>query len=77
MVVDADLALQTGSGFLFAEPTGEALLGALERALAASMLPLYPLWVQRMMRRDNSWERAARRYAHLYRARVPAASDTP
>ena len=34
-IVDCDAKLETGTGFLFEEPTADALLGAVERAIAA------------------------------------------
>jgi starch synthase len=75
-VVDADAALETGTGFLFDRPEQAALVGAVERALAGMSLP--EAWVRlrrRVMRLDLSWDRPARRYAQLYRRAVePAAS---
>ncbi|HWL86868.1 MAG TPA: glycogen synthase GlgA [Polyangiaceae bacterium] len=71
-VVDCDAALETGTGFIFEEPTGEALLGALERALAARESAAWPRLVRRVMRLDRGWERPARRYEQVYRALVPA-----
>jgi starch synthase len=71
-VVDCDAKLETGTGFLFSEPTGDALLGATERALAARTLPRWPGLVRRVMRLDRGWEGPARRYEQLYRASRPA-----
>jgi starch synthase len=74
-VVDANavtLAEGSATGFLFAEGTPAALLGALDRAIA-----LYrdrASWQQMMrqaMTRDFSWDSAARRYLALYRELVP------
>jgi starch synthase len=56
-----------GTGFLFEEPTSEALLAALELALASYEDP--PPWRAlqlRAMAQDLSWDRAARRYIDLY-----------
>jgi len=72
-VVDCDAALETGTGFVFEEPTGEALLGAIERALAARELAAWPRLVRRIMRLDRGWERPARRYEQVYRALSPVA----
>jgi starch synthase len=67
-IVDCDAKLETGTGFLFGEATVEALLGAVERAIAARSLPSWPALVRRVMRLDRGWERAARRYEQLYRS---------
>jgi starch synthase len=66
-VVDCDAKLETGTGFLFTDPTPEALLGATERALAARTLARWPALVRRVMRLDRGWEGPARRYEQLYR----------
>jgi starch synthase len=67
-IVDCDAKLETGTGFLFEDETPEALLGAVERAIAARTLPKWPGLVRRAMRLDRSWDRPARRYEQLYRA---------
>jgi starch synthase len=67
-IVDADAKLETGTGFLFEEPTAEALTAAILRAVAARTLPSWPRLVRRMMRLDLGWERPARRYEQLYRS---------
>ena len=56
-IVDCDAKLETGTGFLFDEPTADALLGATERAIAARTLPRWPALVRRVMRLDRGWER--------------------
>jgi starch synthase len=75
-VVDANavtLADGSATGFAFGAETSDALLGAVQRATE-----LYgdPAAWQRVMRqamtRDFSWDAAAREYAALYRALVPA-----
>ena len=56
-----------GSGFLFAEPSSDALWGAIEQALACYRNP--PCWARIMragMDRDFSWAASARRYHALY-----------
>jgi len=75
-VVDCDASLETGTGFVFDEPSGEALLGAIERALAAREGEAWPRLVRRIMRLDRGWERPARRYEQVYRALSPAAAPT-
>jgi starch synthase len=66
------LAAGTASGFLFSPASGEALLGAVRRAVA-----LYPdrkAWLKLQksaMAKDFSWEHAARQYAGLYRRLAP------
>jgi starch synthase len=67
-IVDCDAKLETGTGFLFDEPTVEALLGAAERAIAARTLARWPALVRRVMRLDRGWDRPARRYEQLYRS---------
>lgn len=66
-IVDCDAKLETGTGFLFEETTPEALLGAIERALAARILPRWPALVRRVMRLDRGWDRPSRRYEQVYR----------
>ena len=66
-IVDCDAKLDTGTGFLFEEDSADALLGALERAIAARTLARWPGLVRRVMRLDHGWERPARRYEQLYR----------
>jgi starch synthase len=70
-IVDCDAKLETGTGFLFGEPTAEALLGAIERAVAARTLPRWPGLVRRVMRLDRGWDGPARRYEQLYRGLRP------
>ena len=70
-VVDCDTKLETGTGFLFEEATAEALLGALERAIAARTSTRWPALVRRVMRLDRGWERPARQYEQVYRSLLP------
>ncbi len=67
-VVDADAHGETGTGFLFDEPTAAGLTGAVSRAVAAMRVPSWAALRRRAMRLDLSWERPARRYARLYQA---------
>jgi starch synthase len=67
-VVDSDAKLETATGFLFEEPTPEALFGAVQRAIAAYATPRWPSLRRRVMRLDRGWERAARQYEQTYRA---------
>jgi starch synthase len=71
-IVDADAELQTGTGFLFDALDAEALLGALSRAFSAYGNPGFARLRRRVMRLDLAWDRAARRYAQVYRKLVPA-----
>jgi starch synthase len=74
-VVDADAALETGTGFLFDRLERSALVGAVERALASQAVEA--AWTRlrrRVMRLDLGWDRPARRYAQIYRRAVEAAS---
>lgn len=66
-IVDCDAALETGTGFLFVEPTAEALFGAFQRAIAAFQSPRWPALRRRVMRLDRGWERPARQYEQLYK----------
>lgn len=66
-VVDCDASLETGSGFLFADPTGDALASAVLRAVAARTQPAFARLVRRVMRLDRSWDGPARRYESVYR----------
>jgi starch synthase len=75
-IVDCDSQLETGTGFLFDEPTADALLAATQRAIAARMLPQWAALVRRSMRLDRGWERPARRYEQLYRS-VSSRSVSP
>jgi starch synthase len=69
------LAAGTGSGFVFDEPTSDALLAAIARAVHAWHTP--SLWrkIQRAgMAKDFSWNASARRYLGLYQSMlVPGA----
>jgi starch synthase len=67
-IVDCDTKLESGTGFLFDAPSADALLGAVERAVAARAQPRWPALVRRVMRVDRGWEGPARRYEQLYRS---------
>jgi starch synthase len=69
-IVDCDAALETGSGFLFDKPTATALVGGVQRALAAMTTPRWGALRRRVMRLDLGWDRPARRYASVYRAAI-------
>ena len=80
-IVDADAALETGTGFLFETPSVAALTGAVQRAVAAYSHPRWPSLRRRVMRLELGWDRPARRYAQLYRSLLaedtrPAGRDT-
>jgi starch synthase len=66
-LVDCDAELETGTGFLFEASETASLLGAATRAFSAYGSPAHTRLRRRVMRLDVSWERAARRYAQLYR----------
>jgi starch synthase len=70
-IVDADVELETGTGFLFDALDAEALLGALSRAFSAYGNPAFARLRRRVMRLDVAWDRPARRYAQLYRKLLP------
>jgi starch synthase len=67
VVVDADAELETGTGFTYADFSEESLLGVVRRALSAFVHPEFPALRRRLLRRDVSWDRAARRYVQVYR----------
>ncbi len=69
-LVDCDAELETGTGFVFDVASGQALLGAASRALAAYGSPGHARLRRRVMRVDVSWDRVARRYAQLYRKAI-------
>jgi len=60
--------IEVGTGFKFAEYTGQALLGAVRDALAAFSDPeLWGQMVRRGMRQDFSWKASAGAYSGLFR----------
>lgn len=66
-----DPTFYSGTGFLFQEPTGEALANAIHRAFEVYKQP--DLWQHIQfngMRMDFSWERSAREYLRLYETLV-------
>jgi len=68
VVVDLDAQLETGNGFVIADPTAPEVLAAVQRALAAyARRPAFDDLRKRVMQQDLSWERSARRYEHLYK----------
>ncbi len=70
-IVDADVELETGTGFLFDALDAEALLSALSRAFSAYGNPAFARLRRRVMRLDVAWDRPARRYVQLYRKLLP------
>ncbi len=67
-IVDCDPKLRTGTGFLFDEATGEGLLGAVRRALAAfAREQAFDAARRRVMTIDHSWERGARLYERTFK----------
>lgn len=67
-IVDCDAKLETGTGFLFDEPTTDALYSAVQRALAAYTSTRWGALRRRVMRLDRGWERAARQYEQAYKS---------
>ncbi len=66
-LVDCDAKLETGGAFLFDEPSKEAFIGAVSRAVTAWGLPEFERLRRRTMRKDLGWERPTRRMLQLYR----------
>ncbi len=73
VVVDCDAGLETGSGFLLEGDDAAALHGAVGRALAAYRGAGFAALRRRVMRRDSSWDRPARRTLQIYRQAMVAA----
>lgn len=73
-IVDVDAELNTGTGILYDTLDAEALLAAVQRALAVVTSPKQGAFVSRIMRRDLGWDRPARRYLHVYRQALAAKS---
>ncbi len=66
-VIDADEFPDRGTGFLFDDPTPQALLSCIERALEAFRdKKRWEKIMLRGMRQDFSWEASARKYIELY-----------
>jgi starch synthase len=62
-----------GTGFVFEEASGEALLAAVNEALGVfANRPAWQQLVQNAMRQDFSWERSASRYVERYRQLLAA-----
>jgi starch synthase len=67
VVCDHDSEAGTGNGFLFTEPTGDHLVGALERAIDAYGRPHgWQRLTRAAMAFDGSWERTAQGYEEIY-----------
>jgi starch synthase len=71
-IVNCDPDLKTGTGFLAAGTDADALLAALEAAVAATATADWWRLRRRVMRQDLGWERPARRYLQLYRIAATA-----
>ena len=70
-VIDADRSQKRGVGFTFTAYTARALIGALDRALAAYADPDRWQAVQRRgMAADFSWSASAQQYVDLYRRAI-------
>jgi starch synthase len=76
-VVDCDAELLTGTGFVFEEPTGDGLYGAIARALTAyQRTQAFSKLKRRVMRGDWSWDRSARRYQTVYESLLPEQAES-
>lgn len=69
-IVDCDSKLETGTGFLFDEPTADLLYATVQRAIAAFETDRWPSLRRRVMRLDRGWERAGRQYEQAYKSLV-------
>ncbi len=66
-IIDVDVDPDNGTGFLFDAYTGEAMLAALDRAIARFQRKrAWTKIVKTGMRQDFSWDRSAEQYASLY-----------
>lgn len=72
-VVDCDAQLRSGDGFSFEEGTPEALLGAIQRAIAGFALGTpFRATQLRAIGADHGWERPARLHERVYRQAAAA-----
>ena len=68
-----DPATRRGTGFLFSEYSGEAMLAALRDALRTFAVPAeWKRLQQNGMKQDHSWERSARDYVTVYKGVIAA-----
>ena len=69
-VVDPEYAPDTATGFVFEEPSGEALLGCIRRALLAYYeCPVtFRAMQQKGMHTRFTWQEAAEQYLALYQS---------
>ena len=67
---------KTGTGFKFSEYTPQALLGAIEQAVATYRQPaLWPKLMVNGMKKDFSWSASAKQYVKVYQAAKKAKSE--
>jgi len=78
-VMEFDPIVGTGNGFKFVEPRDSALIGAVTRAVKIyGRKPAWDRLVRNGLQAEMSWDRAARRYAEIYRGMAPAvAAEEP
>jgi len=70
-VIDADRSAKHGTGFVFTAYTAKALVGAIDRALAAfADTNRWPAIQCRGMAADYSWNASAQQYVTLYRRAI-------
>jgi len=70
-VIDADRSVKRGTGFTFTAYTAKALVGALDRAVAAFADPdRWQALQRRGMATDFSWNVSAQQYVALYRRAI-------
>jgi starch synthase len=70
-VIDAARSEKRGTGFTFRAYTAQALVGAIERALAAYADPdRWQTLQRRGMAADFSWNTSAQQYVELYRRAI-------
>ena len=76
-VVDCDAQLRSGDGFMFDEPTTDALTAAVQRGFAAFTQRAAFRNVQvRAISADHGWERPARLFERVYRQAAPKPEAT-
>jgi len=76
-VIDASRSPQRGTGFVFKPYTPAALLGAIDRALAAFAQPdRWSAIQRRAMSADFSWQASAQQYVDLYHSAIEVHQKT-
>lgn len=73
----ADTVEDERTGFCFDEPSADALVSAMARAIAAWRTPVLETMRRRCMRLDHSWQRSAEAYEAVYAAALGDLKGAP